>query len=103
MIQINQRRQEFDRSPDGRAAQLNRREYVLLFGADGSFRVDDVFPGTYNLFVGPRATSTNRSLPHGPTLGSVARSVVVPEVVGTNTSSVDLGMLELKPSAPQMK
>ncbi|KAF0175886.1 MAG: sigma-70 family RNA polymerase sigma factor [Limisphaerales bacterium] len=101
--QINQRRQEFERSPAGRAAQLNRREYVLLFNPDGGFRVDDVLPGAYNLFIGPRATATNQFLPHGPTLGSVAKTVVVPEADSVTASiPVDLGVLELKPT-PQVK
>lgn len=102
--QINQRRQEFERSPAGRAAQLNRREYVLLFNSDGGFRVEDVLPGTYNLFIGPRATATNQFTPHGPPLGSVVKTVVVPEADSVTASTpVDLGVLELKLAPPAKK
>lgn len=93
---INERRREFEASPAGRAAHLNRRAYVLHFSPDGSFRVEDVLPGTYNLFIGPRVISTNRSLPPAPNFGAVTRTIVVPVAVGANSAPLDLGVLELK-------
>ncbi len=96
--QINARRSNYFNSPVGRDAQLRRREYVLLFQSDGSFRVDDVLPGTYDVYIGPRVTATNRYAMHGPVIGSVSKLVVVPEG-GADSPTIDLGLLHLKASA----
>lgn len=95
----NELRREYDSSPAGRATRLNRREYVLLFEPDGSFRVDDVLPGTYNLYIGVRETSVSPIRASSPVLGRAVSTVMVPELESGNGSApVDLGVVPLKSS-----
>jgi beta-lactamase regulating signal transducer with metallopeptidase domain/protocatechuate 3,4-dioxygenase beta subunit len=77
------------------------RVYALEFEADGSFRIDDVPPGTYELrlSVTKGDESQHRSPFHKPNeLGALVRDVVVPE----GREPFDLGRLTVavKESAP---
>ncbi len=78
--------------------------YALDFEADGSFRIEDVRPGTYQLSLRvtkPGERNSQTMFRQGEELGSLAREIVVPEGNG----SLDLGTLaiDLKEGAPSQK
>jgi len=75
------------------------------FGAfcerDGSFRLSDIPPGTYELVIkvrdsGATSVSDNEPLRPGREIGSIAREIVVPELSdGQSGEALDLGTLAL--------
>ena len=88
--QIRQWAQEID---------LLRRSYqhfpLLLDKADGTFRVDDVPPGRYELRVSVAASGT----PKYEHLGGLTREFTVPPVPGGQSDEpVDLGTLTVEPA-----
>ena len=75
------------------------------FGAfcerDGSFRLSDIPPGTYELVIkvrdsGATSVSDNEPLRPGREIGSITREIVVPELSdGQSGEALDLGTLAL--------
>ncbi|MEQ2008155.1 MAG: sigma-70 family RNA polymerase sigma factor [Limisphaerales bacterium] len=96
-------------TPEGRAALRDRRSYALPVGPDGSFRLSGVLSGTYHLRIMPYSTApmsldANGNPTPAVSIGKLEMDVTVAEISGaTDTAPVDLGVLELKPSAPQKK
>jgi RNA polymerase sigma factor (sigma-70 family) len=88
---------EFWLSEAGREAQRKSRHYMLVFATDGSFRINDVAPGTYWFNVGVSDPSALGTSIDGKTIGSVQKDVIVPEASGNESSPVDLGAFELVP------
>jgi hypothetical protein len=77
---------------------LLRRSYqhfpLLLDQADGTFRVDDVPPGRYELRVSVAASGT----PKHEHVGGLTREFTVPPVPGGQSDEpVDLGVLTVEP------
>ena len=73
------------------AYQENPRSYGFRVERDGSFRIDDVTPGTYlltlQLFGGPGRR----------TIATLKRTVIVPAIPGGRSDEpLDLGTIELK-------
>jgi len=94
----------------GKSYEQARRIFRLRVERDGSFRADEVPPGSYNLHIDlsethimqsdtpDRRVIYNVSRP----VGSIERGVVIPEVPGGYTNDpLDLGQLELKPLPSQ--
>ena len=102
-----ERSRPFWLSEAGREAQRMQRTYVLLFNPDGSFRVNDVPPGTYELSLTPMEPPAPVKTAGGGTvsprfgtkpIGSLSMEVVVPEVSEAHGKTVlDLGILQIKP------
>jgi uncharacterized GH25 family protein len=96
-------------TPEGRAALRDRRSYALTISPDGSFRATGVLPGNYHLRIMPLAAPPMsldaKGNPRPPaTIGTVEMDVTVPEVISTSdTTPVDLGVLELKLAPPAKK
>jgi hypothetical protein len=88
------------------AQQENARQartYALQFEQDGTFRIDDVPPGTYELQIKvtkPDDAGSERRPAHmaGEALGSLVREVIIPP----GQATFDLGLLpvELKNAGP---
>jgi AhpC/TSA family len=85
------------------------RTYFLQFERDGSFRIDDVTEGVYELRI--RVTDPSQDQPARPwepgkELASLVREVVVPQMPGGRSDEpLDLGVLSLdwkaaRPSSP---
>ena len=74
------------------------RQYVLLFDSDGSFRIEDVLPGSYELrlraWERPPAGS---AFALGEPFAPLTLEVAVPEAAGGESAPVDLGVLGLDP------
>jgi RNA polymerase sigma factor (sigma-70 family) len=83
-------------SEEGRALQRAQRTYVLLFDKDGSFRIDDVPPGTYSLRITlTEPTKTYSPLSQGTPIGTLESEVTVPE--DSDDAAFDLGTLTITP------
>lgn len=103
----NERSRAFWLSEVGRAQQRRERTHVLNFGADGSFAVNDIPPGRYEMTVIPtepspvsksRVGAVGSLLMERP-LGILKIEVRVDEADAAGPSPVlDLGVLSLKPT-----
>jgi RNA polymerase sigma factor (sigma-70 family) len=87
-------------SAAGQEARQHQRRYVLDFATDGSFKIDDVIPGTYELSI--RVSDPKAPVPGTPagslykTLNSLTKEIVIPEIpAGADGTPYDLGELEL--------
>ncbi|MBI2925361.1 MAG: carboxypeptidase regulatory-like domain-containing protein, partial [Verrucomicrobia bacterium] len=88
---------EWNTSPEVKTARARHRSYAPQFVADGSFRIDDVPAGEYQLqlmFTEPGAAG-NPGM--GRPIGSISKEVVVPEIPeGRSDEPLDLGELKLQ-------
>ncbi len=103
---------EFWCSQPGQLAARQARSYGLVFDADGSFKIEDVAPGSYELTV--TAPDPNPPSPDskprfyfndpasGPSFkGRLTRIINLPELPeGSENANFDLGVLELDPTQP---
>ena len=100
-------------NPDKTTIQVFRNCYELCFEKDGSFRVDDVPAGTYELYLQGFQPTENKTLAStymmrgeysGKELAWLIQKVVVPEMPdGRSDTPLDLGTLKLNwldPSHP---
>ena len=104
-----ERSRPFWLSEAGKEAQRMQRTYALQFHPDGSFRVNDVPPGTYELSVTPMeppapvvSAGGGTVLPRFGTtpIGALKLEIVVPEAGDAQTdAAVDLGVLRLNPAS----
>ena len=86
-------------SDEGKALQGAQRTYVPLFNGDGSFRIEDVPPGTYTLRIALTEPSKTESAIRWVTLiGVLETEVTVPE--NADNTPLDLGTLSLLRPAP---
>lgn len=83
----------WQKSPEFKEAFSNQHYYAPTWSEDGSFRIDDVLPGRYQLtlmFMEPGDNFPQTSI------GSISRDVEVPEIPGGQTDEpLDLGELKL--------
>ena len=90
--------EEWSKTPEGKAYQeRSQRNYSVKVQSDGTFRVDDIPAGQYDLNI-----TVNEPLPEnqagigGDLLGSVTHKVNVPEMPGGRSDlPLDVGTLEL--------
>jgi hypothetical protein len=82
----------------GRPPQLQAKNYEMIFERDGSFRVEDVPPGRYELRVAVTKPDPQRRGYYQPRpedqIGSMIREMTVP--AGRPGEEFDLGSLELE-------
>jgi hypothetical protein len=91
---IGERSRTFWRSEAGQAVLQAQRTYIPLFEEDGTFRIDDVPPGTYLLkVIVTEPSKTPSPFPQGPIIGSLETEIVVPE--SAEHTALDLGTLSL--------
>jgi len=87
----------WNNSPEMRAAIEAQRHYAVIFADDGTFRVDDVPAGKYEVnfyFNEPRNGGVNGS---GGQIGTIRHEFEVPEMSGGRSDEpFDLGTLVLK-------
>jgi len=85
-------------SPAGKAARRARRSYGFSIKSDGSFRADDVVPGTYELNISIQNTLRFWGQPGEARIqGHCKQTVEVkPIPSGRSDASLDVGTLELK-------
>jgi hypothetical protein len=92
--------QAWSNSPEMKKARENMRQYALRFSEDGSFRVSNVLPGTYQLEIRPQEPSGDQTR-SGRFLGQLTQEVTVPEIDGGVTDEpLDLGELPVEVRTP---
>ena len=95
------RHKAFWTSEEGRALERAYRRYVPVFSADGSFRVDDVPAGTYELTIKPTrgedgSLGPSRLPGDGKPVGALTNGFTIPEMPnGRSDEPFDLGTLTL--------
>ena len=91
----SQRQAAFWRSDKGRQMERDQRSYLLLFDTNGAFRIENVPPGAYTLFVSP--TNPERGDNYYENIGSLSQPVTIPEAPpGRPDEPFDLGEKELQ-------
>lgn len=82
---------------------LNRRQYAFRINPDGTFRIEDVIAGKYDLTVYLERYDPDQSPPQED-LGGYRGSVEVPEIPGGRSDEpLDLGDLVLRMNEPPLK
>jgi RNA polymerase sigma factor (sigma-70 family) len=90
------RLREFWLSATGAEAKRLPGEYVVVFSPDGTFHIDDVVPGIYELDVSVSDPTIPDSFIGGKSIGALAKEITVPEATDTTgAQALDLGVLEL--------
>ncbi len=88
---------EFHQTEAGRAYSRQSRTYAVVVGEDGSFRIENVDPGSYklnlvvpNIQIGEQGTVWRRLF------GRVERKLIVPDIAGARSDEpLYLGRIEL--------
>jgi thiol-disulfide isomerase/thioredoxin len=95
--QTNQWYRAWNDSEEGRAYRRSRRDYAVKVEPDGSFRVDDMPAGTYQLTISVHEPPIGTQCGLGTNrLGSTRREFTVPEMAGgRGDEPLDLGTIEL--------
>lgn len=90
------RAREFWLSDAGAQAKIVASAHVLIFDADGSFHIDDVLPGDYELKIRVSDPTVPDSFFRGTSLGTLTKDISVPEMSDASVSEpLDLGILNL--------
>jgi thiol-disulfide isomerase/thioredoxin len=85
----------WNNSPEVKQASAQHRYYAIQFNADGSFHIDDVPPGKYDLRLQFNEPDP-RNFMNGALIGSLKLEVEVPEMPnGLVDEPLDLGKLDL--------
>jgi len=103
-LKTPEERRVWNNSPEMKAARERYRSYRPRFAADGSFRVEDVAAGTYQLLLN-FIEAEGGYFGGGRPVGSLTKEVVVPEMPGGRSDEpLDLGELKLQlPDAAKQK
>ena len=94
-LKTDAERQAFYQSPEVEAAMNNRQSFSVRVAADGTFRAEDVLPGTYEFSFQPtvRLDENGRAW----TMFTSAQEFTVPEAKNQDDdSTVELGAIELQ-------
>ena len=86
----------WNNSAEAKEARARHRYYAVLFEANGSFRIEDVPPGAYDLHLQFYESGPNGRPGIGTPLGTIQEQVEVPEMPnGLVDEPLDLGKLDL--------
>ena len=87
---------------EGKAHTRSNRTYDTNVRPDGRFRVEDVSAGKYELHAEVHEPAQGLPGTYGPELASITTEITVPEIPGGRSDEpLDLGTIELKPTAPR--
>jgi len=83
-------------SPAGRHYWFSKRRYVLRFSQDGSFRIDDVPGGKYQISINLRELESKVSRYKSPVIALHRQEIDVPDIPGGRSDTpFDLGVINL--------
>ena len=92
------KRRAFYATDEGRDYEFRHRRYALNFGADGSFRVEDVPGGKYRLQVQLHEGGEGPMRMSSPMIASLDKEIDVPESPGGRSDEAfDVGKIEMQP------
>ncbi len=95
--EFNERQRAYWMTEEGRAIKRKHRSYTLLFETNGTFRVDNVEPSEYQLYIS--LTNPDRPDNYYEYIGSVNRNVTIPAAkAGEENTPFDVG-----PTAVQVR
>lgn len=84
------------KTPEGHAHMLTGRRYSIRVEEDGSFRLDDIAPGTYALRFDVFEPTAGRGREYEHRIGGVDREIIAPETPDVpGGEPLDVGTLEL--------
>jgi len=89
----NERIKQFWMTDKGRELQLKQRSYVLDFDTNGTFRVYNVPPGTYDLYVSLTQSEDEESSSYQQ-IGYASKQIVIPD--GATDEPFDCGGIEIR-------
>ena len=93
--EYNERQRAFWVTDEGRALRRKQRNYTLIFETNGTFRVDNVEPGNYYIYVS--LTNPERPDNYYESIGSMNKNVVVPAPTADQAEeSFDLGAMPVQ-------
>ncbi len=84
----------WEKTAEGRAYRAATTRVIVNLAPDGSFRIDDVPPGTYRLILRVNDVETGRD--HGPFVPIVRTFTVPPMEGGRSDDPLDLGVVPLR-------
>jgi peroxiredoxin len=83
-------------SPAGRQYCFSKRRYVLRFSLDGSFRIDDVAGGKYQMTIDLRELESKRGQLKSPVIAMHRQEIDVPDAPGGRSDTpLDLGVINM--------
>jgi hypothetical protein len=83
-------------SPAGRQYWFSKRTYVLRFSQDGSFRIDDVVGGEYQVTLDPRLLESKMGQLKSPRIALHRQEIDVPETPGGRSDTpFDVGVINI--------
>jgi len=92
--EYNERATAFWRTDEGRALEHRQRNYILRFETNGTFRVDNVEPGKYQIYVS--LTNPDRPDNYYEHIGSMNKDVTIPPAPSDKPDEpFDLGLSEV--------
>ena len=92
--EYNDRQRAFWATDEGRALRRKQRSYTLMFETNGTFRVDNVEPGNYYIYVS--LTNPERPENYYEQIGSMNKDVIVPAGETARAGEpVDLGEMSV--------
>jgi peroxiredoxin len=94
--QVARQLRAWDSSAAGRRYCFSKRQYVLRFAKDGSFRIDDVPGGDYQLTIDLRELVASRGQSRSPLIALGNQEIHVPDSPGGQTDTpFDLGVINM--------
>jgi hypothetical protein len=90
---FNSLQRTFWNTEAGRARERQERTYVLLFETNGTFHVDHVPPGKYNLFL--NVTDPEDEYYSGRAIGTTNHPVIVPTDRAAINAPLEIGSIDL--------
>ena len=76
---------------------IKQRKYAFKIKPDGTFRIEDVPAGAYNLQITLHERLLNRDGSYPECIGEIKYEFTIPEMEeGFNTEPLDIGTLELE-------
>lgn len=87
---------EWQKSPEFVDSRIKQRSFAVQYQPDGSFRIDDVTSGTYQLNCNFAEEPDGKQFGRGETIGTLSKEVTIPEMEGGRSDEpLDLGTLEV--------
>ena len=89
--------QTWQNSPEFRKAQREQRQYAFSLAPDGSFRVEDVPAGTYDVNVMVLEVEQRENSRSTRSIGSASKQIIVPPMPGGRSDEpLDIGTIEVR-------